>query len=179
MNKKRINIFYRLTKQKEKQLNLDAIEDGFDSLQIRIWFEHSFIEDRELLVIKKVNSSWVGELHFLKVEWNDSSITETVVQHKELQKAPISGWENFMSKLFRLKIMSLPDISKIPGYGEGLVADGTSFSVEVATNKIYRFYRYWEPGDFPEYWQVKNMADIIKLIEVEFQSGSWPNAKVE
>lgn len=162
------DFFYKLIKQKAAQLKLDSLEKGYDSLQIRIWYDYSFLENQQLVVIKRVSQKWNCELYTLKVDWNDSSRYDKIISKIVIEKEPISGWDNFTKQLLDLKIMSLPDMRKVPGYNEIIGADGNSFNVEIATKDKYRFYGYWEPGNFSQYWQAKNMEDILRLIEREF-----------
>ena len=62
--------------------------------------------------------------------------------------------------------MTLPNQDDVEGYSGG--KDGRTYSVEVATKNLYRFYSYWEPqGCEDRFWQAKKMTEIIKLLEAE------------
>jgi hypothetical protein len=68
--------------------------------------------------------------------------------------------------LLELKVLTLPHQFDVKGYGGGL--DGRTYNVEVATKDQYRFYGYWEPQYYQnKFWQAKNMADILRLLEKE------------
>lgn len=163
------DLFYRLSQQKAKQLKLDSLENGYDSLQIRIWYDYSLVTYRSLLIIKQTNSVWSAKGYTMSVDWNWEKLTEKVTKKQEKTLNPKHGWDNFVKQLFALQITTLPNMKDIPGLKDGWT-DGVTYNVEVATNKQYRFYGYHLPDKFQDkYWQAKNMVDILELIEVEFE----------
>jgi hypothetical protein len=158
------DIFYKLAKTKGKQLGLDSLENGFDNLQIRVWYDFSFVSDRKLVSIKNSDTNWTATIYALQVDWDGR--TETILSKTVKQVSPKSGWASFTTKLLDLKVLTLPDQNDIPGCYIG--ADGCSYNVEVATKNQYRFYGYWEPQMYQnKFWQTKSMADILKLFEEE------------
>src|SRR6516225_598402 len=46
----KFDIFYILSKTKQRQLGLDSLENGFDSLQVRVWYDFSLFTRRRLVV---------------------------------------------------------------------------------------------------------------------------------
>lgn len=161
-------LFYKLTQQKVKQLKLDELQSGYDSLQIRIWYDYSMFDIRKLLVIKRTNAKWTATTYLMKVDWNSSDLTETVKRKQLKNLSPKSGWDNCIDKLYALQIMSLPNMDNIPGLEDNWT-DCNSYNVEVATSVQYRFYSYHLPVKFQSnYWQAKNMVEILRLVETEF-----------
>jgi len=159
-----VSIFYELAKTRQKQLGLDSLENGFDNLQIRLWYDFSLVRERKLVVITNKDINWTATVFDFQVDWNGH--TETILSKNVKQVTPKSGWQDFSKKLFSLNVLTLPNQHDIPNYGGG--ADGRTYNVEVATKNQYRFYGYWEPQDYQDmFWQAKNMADILKLIEDE------------
>jgi hypothetical protein len=162
------DLFYKLTQQKVKQLKIDTLQSGYDSLQIRIWYDYSLMSLRKLLIIKRTNATWTATAYTLTVDWDASNLTEKVKTQKAETLNPKNGWDSFLNKLFALQIMTLPNMDNISGLEDGWT-DGISYNVEVATKKQYRFYGYHLPDKFQDkYWQAKNMVDILKLVETEF-----------
>ena len=160
----KVDIFYELAKAKQKQLGLDSIENGFDNLQIRVWYDFALVRERRLVVITNKGTNWTATVYNLQVDWDGK--TETILSKKVKQVTPKSGWASFSKKLLDLKILTLPNEDDINGYGGG--GDGRTYNVEVATKSQYRFYGYWEPQEYQnEYWQAKNMTDILKLLDSE------------
>ena len=160
------DIFYDLAKTKQKQLGLDSIENGFDNLQIRVWYDFALVRERKLVVITNKDTNWAATVYNLQVDWDGK--TETILSKKVKQVTPKSGWISFSKKLLDLKILTLPDQDDVKGYSGGF--DGRTYNVEIATKKQYRFYGYWEPQEYQDkFWQAKNMTDILKLFETELK----------
>lgn len=158
------DIFYELAKTKQKQLGLDSIENGFNDLQLRVWYDFSLVRERKLVIITNKNSTWTATVYELQVHWDGN--TETILSKKIRNVTPKSGWVDFSKKLLDLRVLTLPDESDIPNYELG--NDGNTYNVEVATKNEYRFYGYWEPqASQDKFWQAKDMANILKLFETE------------
>ncbi len=160
----RPDIFYNLAKAKQKQLDLDTLENGFNNLEIRVWYDFSLVRDRKLVVIINKGTNWTATIYNLIVNWDGQ--TETIISKNIKQVTPKSGWTNFSKRLMDLKILTLPNQLEIPGYGGGM--DGRMYNVEIATKNQYRFYGYWEPQEYKDkFWQAKNMDDILTLFKTE------------
>jgi hypothetical protein len=159
-----VNVFYQSAKSKQRQLGLDSLENGFDNLQIRVWYDYALVRERKLVVLTNKERKWTAKVCYLQVAWDGK--TESILTKKIIKVKPGSGWETFSKKLLNLKIVTLPDQNEVKGYGQGF--DGKTYHVEVATKNLYRFYGYWEPQQFQgRFWQAKNMADILQLLETE------------
>lgn len=159
-----VQSFYtRVAKDKVKQLELDSLESGFKELQIRIWYDHSLFNPRELVVITNRNNSWTATLYELDVEWKGD--IEKIENSRKKDVTPKSGWTTFVNKLLSLQILSLPDQDKINGYGQGV--DGTTYNFEIATKNQYRFYSYWEPKSRQKFWQARNVVGILSMVQEE------------
>lgn len=160
----RVSIFYELVKAKQKQLGLDSLENGFDNLQIRVWYDFSLVRERKLVVITNKDAIWTATVYNLQVDWDGQ--TETILSKKVKQVTPKSGWANFSRKLLDLEVLTLPHQNDVKGYSGGF--DGRTYNVEVATKNQYRFYGYWEPQEYRnKFWQAKKMAAILNLLEQE------------
>lgn len=162
------SLFYRIPKQHVKQLKLDQLENGFDSLEIRIWYNYSFISNRNVLIIKRQGGEWTATAFKMEVEWNAKKKTEWIIDREKERPEPQNGWDNFLTKLFALQVMTLPDMDRIPGLSDGWT-DGVSYDVEVATKNQYRFYSYHLPEKFADHFpEAANMVKILELVEMEF-----------
>jgi hypothetical protein len=162
------DLFYELTQQKVKQLKIESLQNGYDSLQIRIWSDYSLQASRKLLIIKRTNSTWTVTLYSMSVDWDPYKLTETVKSKKVKKLIPKNGWDSFLTTLFSYQITTLPNMEDISGLEDNWT-DGASYHVEVATTKQYRFYSYHLPNKFQDqYWQARNVVDILTLLESEF-----------
>lgn len=156
------DLFYRTTKQKANQLGLDSLELGYDSLQIRVWFDYSLARKKHLLIIKRANNIWICQLYTIQTLWNAVTDRETILSKDIRNVKPKIGFENFAKKLLSYKITSLPNEKS-----SGL--DGVTYCIEVATKNQYRFYKYWSPETTEnKSWESKNIVKIINLLEKEF-----------
>jgi hypothetical protein len=177
------DLFYSLTTQKAKQLKLEDIHSGFDSLQIRVWYGYSTSRLRELIVLKKDNKGWSGSHHTMKVEWDPVKLTDTVKKHDRQQLEPKSDWASLIQKLLDNQILTLPDMDDIKGIwyevipetGDTMimsVADGITYNFEIATNSYYRFYSYGNPKYYQaNHWQARNILAIMDILKSEFRAG--------
>ncbi|MFN8297523.1 MAG: hypothetical protein U0T75_00360 [Chitinophagales bacterium] len=161
------DLFYSLAQQKAKQLKLDSLQNGFDSLQIRIWYDYSLIGLRQLVIIKRAQKAWTATCYMLEVEWDSDMRTEEIKKQTRILLSPKSGWDDFLKQLFGLQTVTLPNMNDIPGLVDGWT-DGTTYSVEVATMQQYRFYYYHLPVKFQDkFWQARDMVEILKLVKSE------------
>lgn len=158
------DIFYHSAKDRQKELGLDNLENGFHDLQIRVWYNLALVSERKLVVITNKDTSWTADIYDLQVGWEGK--TETILSKKIRRVSPKSGWPTFSKKLLDLQIMTLPNQDDVEGYSAG--DEGRTYSVEVATKNQYRFYSYWEPQGYEnKFWQAKKMTEILRLFETE------------
>lgn len=146
-------------------VNIDYLQNGLDSLQVRIWYPERKIN--RIISLKYSSRQWTGYLYTFEKKYNErtrdyvfDSATSTVI-------SPSSGWHNFVERLFGLRITTLPDMKEIAG-NAGAGADGDTYVIEIATHKRYRLYRYNNPSDNTVYKEVKYMTQIIELLNKEF-----------
>jgi hypothetical protein len=157
---------YKSDKYKEKQLGLENLESGFETLQIRLWVDYALYKGKELYIIKNRNGKWTAEVYKMmtgrSVEGEDSIIS------KEIKNVtPKSGWDSLLTNLLNLKIATLPNMNNILGLVD-MIDDGVDFNIEIASKYQYRFYGYHSPEYFQDkFWQAKNMTQIVKLIREE------------
>ena len=79
---------------------------------------------------------------------------------------PKSSWANIINQLNSLDLFSLPDYTDVKGFPLG--TDGSQVMVEVATKKMYRFYRYPEPYNIGQdnIKEARKIKDIMRIIEI-------------
>lgn len=163
-------------RDEEKGYGLDSLNNGFDSIQIKIWYGCVLYHER-LIVLSLVSNKWRAELcqRQFSGKYPDFSMSRKVNNVK-----PKSGWDSVITGLFNLKILTLPDLDKIDGFVEESVTDGCYVSIEIATKKIYREYGYSNPDLYVrQHWQAKNIVDIARFLNTEFRiKDEWPSDKV-
>lgn len=155
-----------------KNYNLDSLENGYDSLQIRIWCDYS-AATTHLILIKGTAQKYTCQLYSFYIPKGYYFFGAKSFPYTVVNAVPASGWPVMLNSLFALGIKTLP--------GNSTGADGVIYSVEVATPKNYRFYTYWSPEIMAKNDPgSKNMAAILAMLEKEFafhrlyqETGSW------
>ncbi len=147
--------FYTSSKEKQKLLGLDSIENGFDELQLRIWYDVVNVIEQKVVILTYSKEKWSGKLYYI------------IKPSKQKDVVPKSGWTAFANKLLNLKILTLPDGGNLSECGAG-GGDGSTYNIELATKKHYRYYGYSEPQDYRgKCWQASNMNKILILLSTE------------
>lgn len=159
VNLKRFSLYKRIHRA-TKIYKLDELQNGYDSLQIRIWFDYS-APVHDVIILNKTAGKWCGRLLTIKDSGSYTFYGSLMMPNTSKKLEPRSGWQAFSKKLFSLNITSLP--------GSSIGADGVLYFVEVGTKHKYRFYAYWSPEALPkESGDVRNMKSILELLESEF-----------
>lgn len=165
----------------EGSLKLPSLQKGFDSLQIRIWYGCDMSGDRLVRLIHD-GKNWKAELSELIKEGGgnegEAKLTDISFSRTIQTRSPESGWIKFIDSLFKLKILTLPNEYDIPNFDLQLPTDGCGVGIEIATKNAYRCYAYRNP-DIYDYWQTKNVVQILKLLSAEFNITQWPERPPE
>lgn len=157
-----INYSYKMIQEYTKQAKLDTIENGFDSLFIRVWYHSS--DTVRVLDLKNKDGGWKGKIH--KIISNETRDSIKVLDIMSEECIPKSGWDLFMKKIFLLEILTLSDFSELPIYNTPM--DGLFLDVEISSITKYRMYTYSIPHKTGEIKEARNIEQIMKVIENEF-----------
>lgn len=157
------DLFYEDINRNAFALQLDSLEAGYDSLQLRIWLGHSMAKVKHVIILKFRDQKWKGQL----VSFSEKNVNYDLVK-KVRNVYPRSGWDTLIDSLYKLGIVTLPHETEITGDNGG-GADGISYDFEIATSKKYRAYSYSNPEDNTNYWQAVHVLQIAKLLEKEFE----------
>lgn len=149
-----------------KQLHLDKINLGYDSLQIRIWVNRSFSDSNQVVTIKYNKGSWLAYLYDIHSQHNRERNIDTIMSYSQRSLLPKTSWSNLLKLLKYEKIQELPDQMDIDHF-EPRLMDGWMCIIEIADMKSYRFFTYNNP-DFYSDWQSRNVINIINAVEKEF-----------
>ena len=156
----------RADKIVEKLLKLDSLQNGFDSLQIRIWIDCGN-KMCSLIKLEKKMSNWSADFYSYNILYSEN-LSFKIENLRVQTRSPKSGWDIFTSDLIKSNILELPDHSKyLPKYN--IPSDADRVKVEISTLNKYRLYVY------PELGLNSNISDgpgklnqALKLIEKEF-----------
>lgn len=150
---------------------LDTLENGFSTLQIRLWYEFDRPSDRQIVVIKRT-SHWEAELH--TTSWAYTPDSAYLTKRTIRKGVPKIGWDAFVDSLIRLGIATLPDQSQVPGMHP---ISSSTLHVEIATKDTYRYYHYTYPLEYVK--KFETAAKIEKIMQlIERQLGFKRLAKI-
>ena len=153
-------------REDERKLGLQNLENGYDSLEIRIWLGHSLAIKRNIVIIQRHGNNWNGRLVTFTKTGLENLHGKFKTEVKEM--TPKSGWDCFIRNLLLSRLTTLPDANDIIGYtscGE----DGLPYYFEIATRDTYRFLAYCNIDDNVEkFGEARYVADISRLVEKEF-----------
>lgn len=156
---------YYLTKEYTKKAGLRSLENGFDSICIRLWYIYGVGSSWQVVEIKKSSKEWLGEFILLTAAKNkkDSSIG---LQKSILFETPKSGWDVFTKELFHSNVITLPTDELITGYKTN--TDGHLVIVEIATEKYYRIFNYSDLKYNSNIKEARVISEIMIQVEKEF-----------
>ncbi len=172
-----VYLFYKLAKQKEKQLNLDIPENGYDSLLLRLWFVYpeNLHQYAEMVEIKYPSDGNIKATYTkMRIFFNPTRDYEQINYHVDsIISMPKNGWNSFTEILNRLNIIDLPTIEQIPLYKESVTGRGydnnyLTVACEIATEKKYRFIQYNNFEKHKNINEVSRMYEFIRFIRTEF-----------
>lgn len=155
-------------------MGLESLENGFDSIQIRLWYGYGYPDTAQLVILTKAkNKEWKAELIDMIYDLDSLDHSLLSISHKKVIGTPNKGWKNFTNALFRCDIISLPDCYKIRGYHGSM--GGRSLIVEIGRCRSYRIYSYSNPASMASYFdEAEKLERALKLIETEF---NYPRLK--
>lgn len=162
-----LTLSYLFSKKFEEILGLEKLDEGVDSIEIRIWYDFSFVDTSQLIILKYHRQEWKAKFYTFNYKHESSIPSIKLLQKLVEEKEPKSGWHQLITKLNNSNIKTLPDQSKVSGYN--LHTDGNGVSIEFATPYNYRIYAYQMLGmDREKFKEVTDTESIVDLIAEEF-----------
>ena len=146
-------------------LGLEPLHNGFRDTLIRFRFGYDITDTAHIIELKNAENQWKAEFYTLIYYQNDKGNFKSIDKKVHSQK-PYSGWAKFLKRLYEFEILTLPDQSRIANYP--LFTGGEGITVEIATTNSYRIYFYSNLAHAQEITQARQMENILRLIEQEF-----------
>lgn len=162
-----INYFQR--QRFNRMLSLQDIQNGVDSIHIRMVYEIVLIPEFLMLELTNREKKWMAEVSLIKSHFNIKE--EKVDSFSRIVRTdfPKSGWIKLINKLFELKILTLEDERVISRDKYVAIADGDGIDFEIATSNVFRAYGYSNPEyQLKDNLQIRNIIEIKKLLFSEF-----------
>jgi len=153
-------------KDTRDSLKLDTLENGFDSLEIRLWFSYANSLNQQVLVIRNKKGLWDGE-YWEYLPQVDQMRTRVLYIESSVKKInPNHGWIRLIDKLMENDILTLPDYQIIKDYS--ISTGGYQVAVEVSNQTNYRLYCYPSLLINPNNKFAKKMINIVQTLNTEF-----------
>jgi len=172
------DIMYEVKKKAADELMLNKLENGSDSLELRLWARVEVLSGGQVFVIKKISNQWIGLHYFYHIKsgiiplnyheltkWATDFTVDTFCVKKI---KPVTGWKTFFVAVEKENIYKLPSQSDIKGW-KNTVTDGITYSIEYATKDKYKFYSYNCPDVYEnEFMECRQMTNILSVFNREF-----------
>jgi hypothetical protein len=161
-------VSYKTIKRRCQMLQLDSLELGFDSFQLRLWYENDLSSNQRVVTLKKRAGGWQATLIKYSINLNDPVDIRRIERKKCLRLVPVNGWDSIEQQLHQLKLITSTDSTNFRITGGGGLG-GILYVVEVANTKFYRFYDYLNPGTMQKKeWQASEVTALSNLMQKEF-----------
>ena len=165
---------YKWMKILTEKSKIKNLEEGIDSMCIRLWFSGSFRDTVKVIELKNENHIWTHNRYDLIVHykdfWKDQLDVKLV---SKTQTKPKSEWSTIIDSLFKLGITKLPNDLAITHYT--IPNHGNDVMIEAATKDYYRLYNLpiVQFGENKTIEEAQKGIGIIRLIESEFDFKSY------
>jgi hypothetical protein len=167
-DKKGRELLFQSIRLSEKLMNLNRIEDGFDSMEIRIWFYYERKDTGQLVIIKNKNQKWNCLFYNFTNIYSDSTTSLSAINAYNVELQPKDSWQLVLDSLYSYNILTLPHFTNVPGYDNLTPNDASYVSIELASKTYYRLYGYPSPILVPHFKEGVEMERIINFISKEF-----------
>jgi hypothetical protein len=160
---------YKASRDAERYLNLGSLQDGFDQVQIRLWYFYGLTDTVQLVVLRRQHNRWKGTFYTYTFNYIDplDERSGSYSTGASVTVQPKSGWSSYIDQLAKLHIKDLPDMDKLWNDGDSFT-EPPGVTIEIATPHRYRLYTYEMPWEFQDrWWQAKNVVNILNLTDQE------------
>jgi hypothetical protein len=165
------------------ELNIKSIEEGVDTLEIRLWAMAGTAKGGEVYIIRKSRSDWncyhywfierlavpdIPEKQSYSLEELSAAGLDTFWIKKE---TPRSGWDRFISKLNATEFYNLESFNVVSTAVKENITS-YSFMIEYAMKKKYRLFMYNCSDIYQGCQQCQQMTGIFGVFDNEFDFSS-------
>jgi hypothetical protein len=161
------------------ELNVQSIEKGVDSLEIRLWVLAGTARGGEVYIIRKSRYNW-NCYHYWFIERLPASGDRgrQGYSFEELSTAgldtfwikkeePRSGWNRFISKLNNSEIYHLGSFDDVSSEVIEKI-DNYSYMIEYAMKNKYRLFWYNCSDVYQDCQRCQQMIGVIRIVDNEF-----------
>jgi hypothetical protein len=163
-------LLYKYLSSKAAKLNLARINLGVDSFEFRVWHGSVLLTPKQLVILKYNDSSWqlTETDYWLHYQNNypkrDIIVLDSCFTKQLMVQMPLS---QIIDSIEYFRLDTFPSQDEIPGFKNN-VADGMSFTIELATSKYYKAISYNNPKFYTDPYNKKitNFLLFLKNIGV-------------
>jgi hypothetical protein len=145
--------------------HLPRLENGFDSLQIRISLSYIKNDTFQVITIRNHAHKWETQLNEAILTSDPRTDSLCYNERKQWQLHPDENWTLLIDSIFQLGLMTLPDRTKVMSVNELPLDGANNATFEIATKDLYRIYSYEAPSSFQtEYKEAASVAAILAML---------------
>ena len=172
------DLYFTYTRQKEKALNLPELLNGYEDFSFRAWISSPTgqgIQPGELIEIRQTKGEWSGTYYTMNIKFIQSKNEEQIINYKSYNIEPTDiTWNQLLGDLSECEIFELKSLDKLDDYialpaeQKGYAPGSSVICFEVATAKLYRFFKYHSLSKYGRFKEVRQADRIMKLLKYEF-----------
>jgi hypothetical protein len=148
------------------QLNLPDISNGYDSLQIRVWFPSENEGNHMVLILDRAATKWNMKMYEFLADYSNQ--VPKIISYKRLSAQPKNSWEVIINSIDEIKILEVKDFRQIKNYNYNST-HSVYYSFEVATCSSYRYFEIADPEKNSAIPEAKKVLEFINLLKSQIE----------
>ena len=149
------------SRRQSELLNLPIIFKGVDSFELRIW-SFGFWTRTDLFVLRFSQNKWIAANY---IYYRTENIVDSL--HLITRQVTNDTATILQNYLLQDSILKLPSQIAIPNFRDN-TADGETYYIEVATDKLYKQLRYHNPQYFDDPYN-KQFIRLLNFLRLNFR----------
>ena len=159
-----MGFYYKFFRSKQAQLGLSDLRNGFDSLQLRVWWQFSFSDSADVFVIKKEPfEKWSSSRMRFPIE-----IDSTCFGYRKLTST--NGKEIWQ----KLDELGINEFNGMDSVAMGRYCDGEIAVIEIATKSSYRFCSSESSLTYTSGKEAEEVKEVTEYLECLFSGMELP-----
>lgn len=163
-NKLPLGYIYAL--QISDQMNLSDISNGYDSLQIRVWFPTEKDGSHLLLILKRTANKWNMKAYKYLADYTNQN--PEIISYKKISAQPKNSWDLIINAVDKIKILEVKDFREIENYDYNSTHPA-HYTFEVATCSSYRYFEIPDPEKNRSVPEAKKVLEFVNLLQSEIE----------
>lgn len=157
------HVFYNITQEISKSAGLNLINNGFDSVIIRVWYFDNYVTDVKDIICE--NGNWNAVNHLISKEFSNGEVVKVRVKSKQI--LPKSDWKQLVDSVKKLAVIDVPKMYKYSG-----ASDAPFIVIEIASKNSYQLDAYVLPVILHQFPKSDSVIAFANYLESEFKTGN-------